>query len=101
MRADRTPVQRARSRTGRAQVLGSLLRIPALAGGVGAGYLFATADGNGWLIGLGVLGAVVCVASFIGGGVAAGAEKDRTLDEAIARKDEWEQQHDEDRAPDH
>ncbi|GGL07275.1 hypothetical protein JOE58_001771 [Curtobacterium luteum] len=79
-------------------MLESLLRIPALAGGVGAGYLFATADGNGWLIGLGIFAAAVCVASFIGGWAAADAEKDRTLDEAIARKDEWEQQHDEDRA---
>lgn len=81
-------------------MLGSLLRIPALAGGVGAGYLFTTADGNGWLIGLGILAAVVCLASFIGGWATADAEKDRTLDEAIARKDEWEQQHEENRAPD-
>ncbi|MGL3201062.1 MULTISPECIES: hypothetical protein [Curtobacterium] len=70
-----------------------------MGGGIGAGYLFATADGNGWLLALGVLAVVVCVASFIGGWATAGTEKNRALDEAIALKDEWEQQHDEERSP--
>ncbi|OII11021.1 hypothetical protein BIU97_09170 [Curtobacterium sp. MCBA15_009] len=75
------------------QALGSLARFGLAGFGLLAIWLLTTADGRLSRVLMGVGCALLAVAAYVGQDLADRAARNRQLDEAVARKDEWEAEH--------
>lgn len=75
------------------QSIGPLLRFWILGFAALAVWLLTTADGRLSRVFMGVGCALLAVAAYIGQDLADRAARNRRLDEAVARKDEWEAEH--------
>ncbi|MFJ4075201.1 MULTISPECIES: hypothetical protein [unclassified Curtobacterium] len=75
------------------QFLASALRVPITGFGALALWLLATSDGELLKILLGVGSALLAVAGYVGQTAAERAVRNQQLDQAVARKDEWEREH--------
>ncbi|OIH92933.1 MULTISPECIES: hypothetical protein [unclassified Curtobacterium] len=75
------------------QALGSLARVAFAGFGLLAIWLLTTADGRLSRVLTGIGCALLAAAAYVGQDLADRAARNRQLDDAVARKDEWEAEH--------
>lgn len=76
------------------QFLASALRLPIVGFGALAIWLLTTSGGELSKVLLGVGSALLAVGGYVGQTAAERAVRNQQLDQAVARKDEWEREHD-------
>ncbi|WIE71413.1 hypothetical protein [Curtobacterium sp. MCJR17_020] len=76
------------------QFLASALRLPIVGFGALALWLLTTSGGELTKVLLGVGSALLAVGGYVGQTAAERTVRNQQLDQAVARKDEWEREHD-------